>query len=90
MKVYTTDERGNFEEIGRLKWKGDGFSVETRDEEVARIVERVNNTRTWDTGAPPEGSNAPVAESDIDIDNPRATGLVRTYLLENGYALDAE
>jgi hypothetical protein len=88
-QIYDTDG-GEFTEAGVVDWTGEQFSISTENDDVERIVERVNQTRTWDTAEPPEESNAPVAERDEPMDKERATQHLRTLLMINGFGVDPD
>lgn len=90
MKVYDSNVDEGFIEAGTVEWGGEGYSVETDDEEIRDIVNRVNNARTWDTAEPPSGVDAPVAEADESMDRSRAKSLLETYLRRNGFGVAEE
>lgn len=90
MKVYKTDSDGGWDELGEIRWRDGELASDIPDGTLQSILDRVNQTDTWNTAPPDEGSNASVKEGSEQIDEPRAWGLFRTLALGKGYGVAEE
>jgi len=90
MNVLENTQEGEFIDVGEVRWTGEELEYTGDNSDVQRLVERANDSATWDTADPPENSQAPVAERSRPIDRDRAANLFNQLAQYNGFGVERD